>query len=232
VIPARNEAATIVRALDAVDEARGRLPAGVTSTCTIVLDSCTDETGSLVRRRCSGADGTMTVVNSTARNVGAARRQGTAVAIDDAARRGVPPVATWLASTDADTMVPAHWLTEQLRLARSPLDAVAGTVELADDADDHLRARFATTYLLGRDGTHRHVHGANMAMRASTYAAAGGWRPLACGEDHDLWRRLVDVGTCVTSTAFAVRTSARHEGRAPGGFAADLAALRLAEPVA
>lgn len=71
-----------------------------------------------------------------------------------------------------------------------------------------------------------------MAMRADAYLAAGGWQPLACGEDHDLWARLSQIGNCVSSTAISVRTSARLEGRAPDGFAADLAALHQAETVA
>ncbi len=174
----------------------------------------------------------MLVVSCEARNVGTARAVGAAAAIDDARRRRVPLWSTWLASTDADSTVPRHWLHAQLQWADQGVDAVTGTVELEVHSDQPLRERFNEAYVLGPDGSHRHVHGANMAMRAQTYLAAGGWRSLACGEDHDLWNRLHRVGRCVTSSAFAVATSARLEGRAPDGFAADLAALRLAESVA
>jgi hypothetical protein len=131
----------------------------------------------------------------------------------------------WLANTDADTVVPADWLNVQLDLADHGADAVAGIVELDVDADDRLRQAFGASYRLGRDGTHRHVHGANLGVRADVYRAVGGWRHLRTGEDHDLWKRLLAAGTCVSATASVVRTSGRLAGRAPHGFAADLATI-------
>jgi len=233
VVPARNEAATILRTLDAIDAARQRLPATVTSSRLIVLDDCTDETEHVLRQRLRRETGnSLRIVRCDARNVGAARALGTGAALDDARHRGAQLSTTWLATTDADTFVPPHWLHEQLRLANRGVDAVAGTVSLANNVDSRLRKRFEETYRLGHDGTHGHVHGANMSMRATTYLEAGGWHPLVCGEDHDLWGRLGQVGNCVSSTAIAVTTSDRLRGRAPEGFAADLAELQRAEPVA
>lgn len=233
VVPARNEAATIRRTLDAIDAARRRLRGTVTTSCVIVLDDCTDDTERVLRRHLRReADNPLHIVSCEARNVGAARALGTSAALDDVRRRGTRLSTTWLATTDADTSVPPHWLYQQLRLADEGVDGVAGTVNLANNVDSRLRKRFDETYLLGHDGTHGHVHGANMSMRATTYLEAGGWLPLACGEDHDMWRRLCRVGNCVSSTAIAVTTSDRLRGRAPDGFAADLAELRRAEPVA
>lgn len=233
VVPARNEAGTILRTFDAVDDARRQLPDSVTSSFVVVLDDCTDDTEKLLRqRRRRVRDSSLLIVGCDARNAGAARAVGAAAALEDARQRGVRLSATWLASTDADTTVPTHWLCAQLDLADQGIDAVVGTVELERHSDPLLRGRFNDVYRLGHDGSHSHVHGANMAMRADTYLAAGGWQPLACGEDHDLWGRLRRVGNCVSSTAIAVGTSARLEGRAPDGFAADLAALQRAEPVA
>lgn len=233
IIPARDEAATILQTLDSVDDARRHLLARVTSSCVVVLDDCTDGTEALLRRRLRRQhDCSTLVVSCDARNVGTARAVGTAAAVDDARRREVPLSSTWLASTDADTTVPPHWLHAQLQLADQGIDALTGTVELERHSDQPLRDRFNEAYVLGADGSHRHVHGANMAMRADTYLAAGGWRSLPCGEDHDLWNRLRNVGNCATSSSFAVTTSARLSGRAPDGFAADLAALRRVESVA
>ncbi len=233
VVPARNEAGTIIRTVAAVEDARRQLLHNVTSSFVVVLDDCTDDTESLIRQaRRRGRHSSLIVVGCSARNAGAARAVGAAAALEDARQRGALMSATWLASTDADTTVPAHWLRSQLLLADQGIDAVAGTVELERNEDPHLRHRFDEVYRFGHDGSHTHVHGANMAMRADVYLAAGGWRPLACGEDHDLWGRLREVGNCVSSTAIAVSTSARLEGRAPGGFAADLAALRQSETVA
>ena len=88
-----------------------------------------------------------------------------------------------------------------------------------------MAANFAASYDLPSDGTHRHVHGANMGTRGDVYLLAGGWRRLHTGEDHDLWARLGQVTKCVSSTAITVRTSARLVGRAPAGFARDIARM-------
>jgi len=159
------------------------------------------------------------------RSVGAARSLGTALVVTDAARRGITPDRLWLAHTDGDTSVTPDWLTQQLDIAVQGVDAVAGIVQLDESAPTSLVRRFRSHYSVDSDGTHTHVHGANIAMRASTYLDAGGWDTRRTGEDHDLWRRLRIVGHCVSSTAIVVRTSPRTLGRAPNGFAADLRAL-------
>jgi glycosyltransferase involved in cell wall biosynthesis len=224
VIPARDEADTIDATIDSVERARRRLPASVTSTCVIVVDASSDETGAVVERR-TGTDGrsTSSIVVRTAHGcVGAARSVGCRVALGGSLHR---PRHVWLAHTDADTVVPGYWLTAQLELAERGVAAVAGTVELDGDVDGALRAQFEATYEIAPDGTHQHVHGANMGTRGDVYLAAGGWRRLRSGEDRDLWSRLSDVGDCVSSNALAVRTSARTNGRAPAGFADDLARM-------
>ncbi len=228
VVPARDEAETIDSTMDSIDHARRGLPAGVTSSCTIVLDASIDETYTVIERRVKHATRSRReltppqVVRSSQGCVGAARSLGCRVAM-----AGTPHASRhiWLANTDADTTVPSHWLAAQLELAERSVGAVAGTVELGDDVDASLRARFTATYELSGDGTHRHVHGANLGVRGDIYRLAGGWRPLHTGEDHDLWGRLGRVTTGVSSTAITVRTSARTRGRAPAGFASDIVRL-------
>jgi cellulose synthase/poly-beta-1,6-N-acetylglucosamine synthase-like glycosyltransferase len=85
---------------------------------------------------------------------------------------------------------------------------------------------YRRTYLTGVDGSHSHVHGANLSMRADAYLDAGGWSKLPLAEDHCLWQRLKRRGWRVASTAKSVVvTSARLEGRASGGFADTLRAM-------
>lgn len=230
VIPARDEANTIEATIDSVDHARRQLPAGVSSSCVVVVDASSDATGSVIERRTTmdsaGAGPRSSIVVRTAHGcVGAARSVGCRVALAGSLHR---PRHVWLANTDADTVVPANWLSAQLELAERDVSAVAGIVELGTDVDDGLRAQFAATYELSPDGTHRHVHGANMGTRGDVYLLAGGWRRLHTGEDHDLWSRLDHVATRVSSTAIRVRTSARLVGRAPAGFARDIARLTAA----
>ena len=53
---------------------------------------------------------------------------------------------------------------------------------------------FRETYEIRPDGSHPHVHGANLGVRADAYLRAGGWADLRTAEDHDLWRRLLGSG--------------------------------------
>jgi glycosyltransferase involved in cell wall biosynthesis len=230
VIPARDEADTIMATIDSVERARAHLPVGVSSTTVVVVDASSDATGTIIEGRSrfptEGRPTSSIVVRTAHGCVGAARSVGCRVALAGSLHR---PRHVWLANTDADTVVPRHWLVAQLELAERHATAVAGTVELGVDVDDHVREQFAAGYETSPDGTHRHVHGANMGTRGDVYLLAGGWKRLHSGEDHDLWTRLGQVTTCVSSTAITVRTSARQVGRAPAGFARDIARITRAD---
>lgn len=180
-----------------------------------VLDACSDDSG-------LWAPGAIEV---QADNVGVARAAGFAAVLTREAGR--PAEQMWLATTDADSTVPADWLAEQLRLAAKGAEVVAGTVRVQDWSEQPAaaRARFHADY--GRPGQgHLHVHGANLGMSATAYLDAGGIPPLALAEDqalvdalrgHD--RRLVATGR------IPVTTSGRRESRTQGGFADHLRAL-------
>jgi hypothetical protein len=111
---------------------------------------------------------------------------------------------------------------DQIGIADQGIDAIAGTISV-DSFEEHpvgTAKRFRDSYIIHADGTHPHVHGANMGVRADTYLRAGGWRGLATVEDHDLWNRL--MGKAVrqhSTTRVRVITSGRRRGRAPRGFA-------------
>ena len=220
IVPARDEEDLIGGAIAAIDRARRALGPHITSSCVVVADSCADRTVDVVMASTSTTLLTELVAVQV-RNVGAARGVGTRVALEGANR---PLRSVWLANTDADTIVPDDWLTAQVHLANAGAEAVAGVVTLPpDETDTALLARFQAAYRWNPDGTHGHVHGANLGIRADVYAAAGGWSALATGEDHDL---VVRLGTARVERTIALRvqTSARRMGRAPSGFADDLAA--------
>jgi hypothetical protein len=46
--------------------------------------------------------------------------------------RRLDPASVWLATTDADTLVPASWLRQQAYYAGHGWDAVVGTIRVAD----------------------------------------------------------------------------------------------------
>lgn len=201
--------------------ARQHLPAAVTSDVIVVSDSSTDKTVEGARRllRRSGI-----VVCTDAGRVGAARCLAAEVALQ---RYHGPPERCWLANTDADCEVPTTWLSDQLSIAMQGFAAVAGTVRVDSFAehDPRVEELFRQTYLTHADGTHPHVHGANLGVRADAYLRVGGWLNLTTAEDHDLWNRLHRSGHQRLSDArLQVVTSGRRLGRSPSGFADALAA--------
>ena len=210
VVPAHNEETLLPACLAAVS--RGTGGAGLPVSVLVVADTCTDRTAA-VARACGAR-----VIAIGARNVGAARAAGMAELLRLTA--GVDPAAVWLATTDADTVVPPSWLERQLRYAGQGWDVVLGTVTVADwdGHPPHVPAAFDALYEFG-DGPHQHVHGANLGIRASAYLAAGGFRSLRTAEDHALLAAATEAGCSVLRASdITVETSARRRARAPLGF--------------
>ena len=219
VIPAHDEAVLLPSCLASLALASAAVSDRAVVHTVVVADSCTDTTEAIAKAYDA------TVIQVAYRNVGAARAAGVTVGL---AALGVwPPSRTWLASTDADTVVPSDWLARQLELADTGVTAVAGVVRV-DSFGDHptgTAKAFAALYA-GQSHVghlhigHAHVHGANIGARADAYHRAGGWGELHLAEDHDLWRRLREAGErCLATTTLWVTTSGRALGRADGGFA-------------
>lgn len=210
IVPAHNEAHAIGRCLAsiAVAAADPRLR-GEQVVVVVALDACSDATASVC-----AAHGAETVAVE-ARCVGSARAAAASHVLAQGAR--------WIASTDADTAVPADWLWRQLRCCA---DVFCGVVDVVDwlDYPDVVRTAFNAREV-ARDG-HRHIHGANLGMSAAAYVAAGGFPALGTGEDVALVEALAGSGARIAWLARpAVETSARRSARAPHGFSTFLRAL-------
>lgn len=142
-----------------------------------------------------------------------------------AALRTAPALASErsvLLSTDADTVVPADWVTGLLDVVeRTGADLVAGFVALdgwrpapaaAAAYDEILRAGLTV------EG-HHHVWAANLAVSVTAFAAAGGFPPVVHGEERVLAARVAAAGGLVVgSLSPVVVTSARMPGRAAHGL--------------
>jgi glycosyltransferase involved in cell wall biosynthesis len=221
LIPARNEQELLPRCLESVLAARSALPRNASCDIVVAVDRSTDRTQALAERWLQGCG---TVVSTDAGAVGQARAIAAATALE---RYRGPRSQCWLANTDADCIVPADWLKKQLWLAQEDIHVIAGTIDVDSFAEHQagVPEKFRTSYLIRPDGTHPHVHGANLGVRADAYLQAGGWGGLATAEDHDLWNRLMQLNCKRISTSqIRVSTSGRRVGRAPHGFAQALAA--------
>lgn len=212
VVPAHNEVELLHRCLVALRNARAASPIPV--RIVVVLDSCTDGTSDVVG---TGVD----VVVTDARNVGSARKIGFRAA------EVTSSASTWCVSTDADSVVDRdHFRT----LAECARDAhvVTGSVRVSEWAhrSTALARRYERDYAAEHSRGLRHVHGANLAVRADAYRSVGGFRPLGEHEDVDLVDRLERRGFRVRSEgAPSVITSARSSRRTAGGFASFLDTL-------
>ncbi len=222
VVPARNEVDYLPQCLAAIEVAAHSLAAAyptVDLTVTVVLDGCTDSSAAVVEDTTFARS----LVTDFA-SVGLARRAGIAQALSQVVQ---PAGAIWVANTDADTVVPAHWLVEQCGLAARGVQLVLGTVvpDPAGLADERARAWHAAHPL--NDG-HPYVHGANLGFRADSYLSVGGFAALDVHEDTDLVERLKAHGASWAAVdTMRATTSARMLGRTPGGFAGYLRGLPL-----
>lgn len=221
VVPARDEEQLLPGCLDSVARAQDALRAaypGVLTRTFVVLDVCRDGTAAMVAARPD-----VDAVTSLAGNVGAARALGVDAAARWAGASTDGPL--WVAGTDADSVVPPHWLTTQVEMAALGRDLVVGTV--TPRATD-LPADVLATWLAAHDpgDGHPHVHGANLGFSLRAYELVGGFAPLPVHEDVALVASMQRAGLdWVATGAVPVTTSGRRTGRAPHGFAGYLEGL-------
>ncbi|MEW2437300.1 glycosyltransferase [Streptomyces caniferus] len=228
VIPAHNEEALLSGALAAVnDAAHHPALADLQVMVVVAADACVDDTAEV-----AGTAGA-SVLNLGSQNPGKARAAAVQYAL---ATLGTPASATWIASTDADSIVPPNWLAFQLDQARAGWEAVVGTVTVARWppvrrlADRHHELYYASRPAGGEFWLHPHVHGANLGVAAGTYQQVGGFPALPVGEDHALVSALEQNGRRVLRTPDCpVETSSRLRPRAVGGFGDHLAQLAAEE---
>lgn len=217
-IPAHDEEALLPLCLASVAVAAAQVDIPV--QVVVALDHCQDDSGSAVlAARARGLN--VRAVYPAQPGVGSAR----AAAIS-ALLAGADAARVWLATTDADSVVPSTWLERQLDHAADGADVVVGTVRVTDwsEHSGSVRERYLADYR-SQPG-HRHMHGANLSFRANRYVEAGGFRPVHADEDVHLIDRFEQLGAALVWAAdVEVNTSARRVGRAPAGFAGFLLGL-------
>jgi len=218
VVPARNEEERLPRCLTGLEAAIRQLRSAESDAprirIIVVVDGSTDGT-----YRIASEWAGVEVLRSDAGRVGAARAAGVRHLLATGSAAEIPAGRTWIACTDADSVVPVDWLQTQMLHARSGVELLLGTVrpdpqELAAGVLAAYRLRHLIT-----DG-HPHVHGANLGVRADSYLAAGSFQDVVSHEDVLLSHAVRAAGGRVLSTgASPVLTSGRSQGRAPEGMA-------------
>ena len=214
VVPAHNEEGQLSACLTAIAQAAMHPELGGEEVCVVVvLDSCTDGSA-----RIATSLGALTL-RVAACNVGIARATGAGQLIEAGAR--------WLAFTDADTIVSAHWLAAQLAFGA---DAVCGSVALTDWSQHAQQVRQALdTGIFENAGGHRRIHGANFGVSAQVYQRAGGFSPLVSSGNTALMQALIAAGARIAWSGLPhVSTSARVDTRVLDGSGSHL--LSTAEP--
>ena len=222
-IPARNEGHYIERCLHSVMASVKAASSRVDTTrIVVVADSCSDDTAAIARATLADMQ-FAAVAECRLGNSAKVRALGVAAAKADHLPSELDG-RTWIANTDADTVVPSDWISKQLVLAEAGATAVAGIVSIDEfpglpaTAARHFAEHYSNRLTPG--GSHPHVHAANLGVRLDAYDRAGGWGCLPRSEDRDLWTRLQRTGACLVSTTeISVTTSGRSVGRVGGGFA-------------
>lgn len=229
-MPAKDEASTIGVAIDALSVAAAQVQGPV--HLVVVDDGSTDETAEIAAARLDGwLWGASTLLPGPAAGVGWARRVGLDHALTAANARGAGDAL--IATTDADSRVPPHWLQAlHARLDEGHV-VLAGDIvldrgapaELVAARDARLAWRLAQVRQRDPDAQHPHFAGANLAWAASALTQLTPLPTPPALEDDALRRACERVGLPVLRDAtFPVTTSARTEGRAELGLAAALQA--------
>lgn len=220
IVPARDEEDHIAECVASIRISLASCLHVSSSWIVVVADSCRDRTADRARAALGDAG---EVIECAVHSPGTARRLGV-----EALLRRFPTVhlsQLWIANTDADSRPPPDWLNRQLRFAQHAYAGVAGIVHV-EAVDEVAAADFAAMlahYVIHDDGSHPHVHGANLGIRADAYLDVGGWSDRALAEDHCLWSRLKARNwPTISSADSVVITSGRLVGRASGGFADSL----------
>jgi hypothetical protein len=222
VLPVHDEEVLLGAALTALEVAVDQVAENIPCHIVLVFDQCRDRSRDIAtiwRRDLPPhwQDHLVSEIEIGAANVGSARRAGCAAVLTAAARSGIRPASLWLATTDADSRVPEHWLSTQLARHDAGADLWSGTVTVDDWTGR--RESTAAEWHLRYEAELEPVHGASLGVNGQIYLDVGQFKSLASGEDRSFLRAASAYGaSCCFDRSAPVTTSARLEARAPHGF--------------
>ena len=248
IVPARDEAAHIVCALDALKAQRDLNddPLDAQTFEIIVLaNNCRDSTARVARNWAArNKNIALHVVemrwSSKRACVGLARRALMNAACERLQTLVPLDAPRAICSTDADTRVSPYWIAHTLEEMRLGAEAVGGRILLSREGNDRSTRRvylLDTAYRLlaarlesaldprSTDPWPRHFQffGASLAIRPDVYAQIGGLPAVRCLEDMALEAELARRDCLVRHSPNVVAlTSARRQGRVETGLSTQL----------
>jgi hypothetical protein len=230
-IPVKNEEAQIGACLQSLCNQTRKL-----DRLVLLLNNCTDTTADICRHFQSQAHGIEiheVTLQGPLACAGEARRQALELAGDNG--RGAI-----ILTTDADAILPASWVEQNVMEIATGADVVCGMAEISaqeaaaipralheDDRRETLLLSILDEMLsiLAPDTydpwpRHQQQSGASIAVRSSVLALAGGPPRVKSGEDRALIEQLRLVDARIRHAPnILVQVSGRLEGRAAGGMA-------------
>jgi len=235
VIPVRNEEHHLGACLDALT-AQSRRPDSI----LLLLNNCSD--GSLdIARRARLSYAGMNIVECQLTGSDASAGEARRLACEHA--HALAPDGIIL-TTDADSIVPATWIADNLAEIGRGADCVCGMAIIDRGEHGGYRPRLAfddmrETFLLNLQDEitaivdpdpfdpwprHQQNSGASIAVKAAALRRAGGAPRVASGEDRAMVRHLALVDAKIRhAPEIAVVVSGRLHGRAAGGMAQTIA---------
>ena len=219
-IPARDEEVLLpgcLRSVTAAVAALVKARPGIRVSVVVALDGCTDGSARVI--------GTWGVERTVLPGLGVGAARDAAVEEGLRALGDPDEQATWVACTDADTVVPSGWLLRQVVWAERGMDLVVGTAEPTGVQHGAALAAWHERHRLAEG--HVHVHGANLGVRVVRWRQAGGFGRRRVSEDVGLVERvraLTDRWVATDTTR--VLTSGRSSSRVENGFAGYLRTVR------
>lgn len=222
VVPARDESARIATCLRSVRISLHRaVSAGAVGNVAVAVvgHRCTDDTLGRADRVLVGLPHVL-VADGTSTTVGDVRALGVRAALDllpvrvgrlgrlghgsrsrgsSRSSAGRAARAVWILNTDADSVVPATWVTDVLAHSRGGHQAVVGMARLTRPVEPDcpaLQSNPAAALAYRRiiragihGASHDHVYGANLAVRADAYASVLGFPSVPVARIVDWWTR-------------------------------------------
>ena len=240
-IPVRNEEARLRSCLDALST-QTRRPDSI----LLFLNNCTDDSLEICQRSVQSLPNIKIVecyLDDNEASAGEARRRAYEHALT-LAEDGV------ILTTDADTMVPKTWISDNLDEINGGADCVCGMAKISEEIDsarqprlefDDMRERMLASLqdeiasIVDPDPydtwpRHQQHSGASIAVRAQVLRRAGGAPRVASGEDRALVAKLALFDARIRhAPQIQVTVSGRLQGRAAGGMAETIK-RRLSRP--